>query len=434
MPTVALSIQQWKTGDRSRVISVAAHPSQHLVGTSLLNGDLLLYDPATGQRVAEIAASGVNSMTFMNTKPLIACVNLYGTVDFWDIENKAMIKRHHTHGAVQVQASLRLSPDESRLVVGSNDGTVKLFKVNQLLKHRSYLVGHDGAINMICFSDDGKQLISAGRDGRANQYNPQTGERLSQLYEHTTSLESVAMSSESTVHYFGGADGAVAVQDASTGELTTLQAGSKAVRVIVDLPDADEFLTAGADGGVRLCRIRSASSQLLFTHSGVVKSAPMSVDGKSLITASADGVIRFTSTSDWTESKKIDDAGSGIFSMALSHSGQQLAVGLQTGRVRIFDIGLGTWQATLPVHSGPVQSVLFTNSDNTIISGGNDRAVIISDLEIGEKKMGLAWHFKQVRCLALAPDDSVLVSCDNSGEANLWRAPRPAPSFARFEP
>ena len=198
-------------------------------------------------------------------------------------------------------------------------------------------------------------------------------------------------------------------------------------------PKVDEFITAGADGGIRLCRVDQESSKLLFTHSGVVKSALLSGDGKVLITAGTDGAIRFTNTDDWSTTKSVDDAGAGIFSMALAHNEQKIAVGLQSGQVRIFDIEQSEWQTSLQLHAGPVQAVLFTNSDNTIISGGNDKAVIISDLEIGEKKMRLDWHFKQVRCIAIAPDDSVLVSCDNSGEANIWRAPRPAPSLDRFD-
>jgi WD40 repeat protein len=119
--------------------------------------------------------------------------------------------------------------------------------------------------------------------------------------------------------------------------------------------------------------------------------------------------------------------------MALSHSGKQLAVGLQGGQVRLLDLDRAEWQKTLRVHAGPVQSVLFTSTDETIVSGGNDKAVIISDLEIGEKKMLLQWHRKQVRCLAMTADDTVLASSDNSGQASLWRAPRPAPSFDRLD-
>jgi WD40 repeat protein len=158
----------------------------------------------------------------------------------------------------------------------------------------------------------------------------------------------------------------------------------------------------------------------------------LSLDGATLVTGGTDGAIKFVNTVDWGIVNQLD-AGAPVFALALSRTGKRLAVGLQTGQVRIFDIDQDQWQSTLQMHAGPVQSVLFTRSEKTIVSGGNDKAIMISDLEIGERKMKIVSHLKQVRHLALSPDDTVLVSSDTGGETRVWRAPRPATSLERFD-
>ena len=110
------------------------------------------------------------------------------------------------------------------------------------------------------------------------------------------------------------------------------------------------------------------------------------------MSASADGCISYW---DITTKKSIgiikDPKDSDIYSMDISKSGTQIAVGGKDYHVKVYDyekkrlqINLEPGSSTMMGHSNNVYSVKFGNDPNILLSGGWDVTIYIWDLRIGK--------------------------------------------------
>jgi WD40 repeat protein len=87
--------------------------------------------------------------------------------------------------------SIKISPDNSKIVSGSDDGTIKIWdtETNELL---NTLVGHHQQVTCINFLDRGKKIVSASYDNTIKIWDTETGELLRTLDKHTSIVYSVA--------------------------------------------------------------------------------------------------------------------------------------------------------------------------------------------------------------------------------------------------
>src|SRR5262249_11882094 len=139
------------------VLDVAISPDGRYLATASFSfpfqGEVKLWDPATGKELQPLRESGV---------------------------------------AVR---SLAFSPDGSQLAAGGGgpDKTVVLWDVATGNLIRT-LKGHDGSINSVAYSPDGKQLATASGDGTARIWNVSTGAEVLCLKDHGVPVHCVAYS------------------------------------------------------------------------------------------------------------------------------------------------------------------------------------------------------------------------------------------------
>ena len=76
------------------------------------------------------------------------------------------------------------TPDGSRLVSGSTDGTVRIWDMN-LVERNGILRGHESFVYDVAFSPNGEQVASAAWDGTARLWDATTG-RQTGLLKHET--------------------------------------------------------------------------------------------------------------------------------------------------------------------------------------------------------------------------------------------------------
>jgi glucose/arabinose dehydrogenase len=86
-----------------------------------------------------------------------------------------------------------------------------------------------------------------------------------------------------------------------------------------------------------------------------------------------------------------------------------------------------TYQAQLAGHGGEVKAVVFTPDGQTLISGGQDRTIVLWDLARRTRLAVLRGQTSAVRALALSPDGRLLASAGRDGAIIVWDLHRRTP-------
>lgn len=158
------------------VLDVAFSPDGSLVASgSAGRGDIVLWDPATGQALATLVgpSSVAPVLAFSPDGRTLASGHFDGTVILWDVAQRASRQRIQAHADWVL--SLAFSPDGRLLASGSRDQTVRLWTVATGEPKGEPLRGHANWVTSLAFSPDGRVLASGGGDGIVRLWDAATG-------------------------------------------------------------------------------------------------------------------------------------------------------------------------------------------------------------------------------------------------------------------
>ena len=237
--------------------------------------------------------------------------------------------------------------------------------------------------------------------------------------------------------------------------------------------------TRAEPGGVPILRLDTGG------HMAVIKAVAFTLDGKYVVSAGDDKVIRVW---DWRAGKTVRtirgqsgpaDEGK-IYAIALSPDDRWLVVAGFTGPnlgannnmagdIRLYDFASGQLKAVLKGHRDAVSGLAFSPDGKKLISGSADKSAIVWDIETqtllhrleghrgpiyavgftpdGQRAVTgsvdktlrlwkvadgalikeMTGHGDKVRSLAVSPSDGSIASCDWSGEIRYWDGKTGAP-------
>lgn len=106
--------------------------------------------------------------------------------------------------------------------------------------------------------------------------------------------------------------------------------------------------------------------------------------------------------------------------VALSTDGKTLVSGGQDKAIKVWDLQTGQLKRTLQSDSGVITALAIAPDGRTVVSGGGDRMVRIWDLATGKPAQMLKGHSSQnVGPIVISADGKTIVS-GNYGEIKLW--------------
>ncbi len=196
--------------------------------------------------------------------------------------------------------SMAFHPASDLLAVATESNAVHLWDIRN--RNRVGDLAHDGAVNSVAFSPDGRYLVSASDDMSVRVWEipssqpsqPPLAPRLSFKLMDAESFSSAAFSPDSSRIVTGSRDQTAQVWNVSTREKTgvVLRHGD-AVYSASFSPDGCCILTASRDRTARLWDAYSGDSiGAPFRHAGEVNSASFDPTGRRIVTASRDGTAR----------------------------------------------------------------------------------------------------------------------------------------------
>lgn len=230
--------------------------------------------------------------------------------------------------------AIAVSPDRRQIVIGSDDGTVRMFDAPS--GQQSFLLRHRGIVLSAAFSPDGKYIATTG-------------------------------SNDNTARVSQASDGTEVFHTSHIGEVNALAFS----------PDGRYLATGSQDRFGRVFEVKTGREVWRSLHDDPVLSVAFSPNGQYLATGTDGGYARvFEVPSGKVVSRLgLDSQGTvAVHSLAFSPDGIHLAAGGDDNLVRLFDFKNGNEVTRIAV-SKPVEALAYTPDGYqlySVASSGHD--------------------------------------------------------------
>jgi WD40 repeat protein len=241
--------------------------------------------------------------------------------------------------------SIAFSPDGKQIAAGGGPpqqwGEIKIWDVqsHQLLKT---MKGHNDCIYSIAWSPDGKQIASGSYDKMAKLWDASSGKELFNLKDHIDAVFAVVFSPDGMRLATASQDRTVKIWDVLTGKrLYSLSDASDGLNAVAYSPSGDRVAAAGYDKTIYIWRLGNDDGHLdqsLIADEDSILSLVWSPDGKTIITASSDGSIRFRDAATLEPIRVIDHQSDWVEALSVSPDGTRLAAGRFNGSLSLYDV------------------------------------------------------------------------------------------------
>jgi WD40 repeat protein len=285
--------------------------------------------------------SPVSSLRFSPDGKVLA-VGGYGEVRLLDSSSGKVLAAlsGHTHYV----RSIAFSPDGKLLAAAGGapqiEGEIKIWDVSSHQFVRT-IRGHSDCIYSVAWSPDGKLIASGSYDRMVKLWDAATGKEVRNLQDHIDAVFAVAFSPDGKRLASASQDRTVKIWDVASGKrLYTLSDASDGLTSVAYSPSGDQVAAAGYDKTIYVWRLSDTDGHLaqsLIADQDTLLALVWSPDGKTIVTASSDGSIRFRDTKlDLTG--VIDRQPDWVEALDMSPDGKRLAAGRYNGTLSLYDV------------------------------------------------------------------------------------------------
>jgi WD40 repeat protein len=220
-PSLAPNVKSWRreNGQLQRVItdfdsvvrSIDVNPSNGLLATGLLDGQIKIWDNETGKllRILKGHTDAVSSVAFSPDSRFLVSSGVRSdrTVRVWDATTGEML-RTLLGGHQDWVLSVAVSPNGRYIASSSADKTIKLWDFESGLLLKTF-TGHTNWVRSVAFSRNNNRIVSGSKDGTVKVWDVDSGALRYDLSGKTKAIDevqSVAFASDNQTIMAGSTD------------------------------------------------------------------------------------------------------------------------------------------------------------------------------------------------------------------------------------
>jgi WD40 repeat protein/serine/threonine protein kinase len=454
-------------GHSSSVRSVSfSHDGRFLVSSSR-DSTARVWNVETGKPVGQPMRhpSWVGDAVFNFDSTIVVTAGVDGWARVWKVGSSEQLPSLMKHD--DVVTSVGYSPDGTMILTASNDATVRLWDAATTLPlSRNHVLRHSAGVFSACFDSGGHQIITGCWDGTIRIWELAGAELQPHLVNGIVN-DSGSMSAEIVSHSihvkkFGSTTSPVVHNVEGEVRGVALSANGASLAAFLTLPDSTNatlrvWSTNHASSGVDIAAPIRTAHNLQFSPNGallavkgnstqgvctrvfdVASSAqiplPASISPnpvvafhprtKGFAAGSGQTLNIFEDSTTPTRLAPIGVEGN-IRHLAFSADGRQLLVcqaddQLTPKSAIIVDVESGTVSPTQFWHRDGVVYGAFSPNGGKIITGGEDRELLIWSAASPAEPLPPLTHRQQVRGLAFSSDGRWIGSVSSDGIARIW--------------
>ncbi|MCB1045482.1 MAG: WD40 repeat domain-containing protein, partial [Acidobacteria bacterium] len=377
---------------------------------------------------------------------------------FWSLQPLAAAADHPQATVVQLPLMkslkppdltplcLAYSPDGLQLAIGTEEGPVMLWDVEQE-RLSQLLRGHTVPIVDVAYSPDGQLVASSSRDATVRIWDVATGQLLDILRGHFGTVWDMRISSHGEMLVSGGTDGIIRLWELSSksqrrsirtfrGDLRTLY--TLAVSAMAHRADQIFFAAGGSNGrcylwqidqpnrsrpdGVKGDRLHVTAYHVLSGHKGAINSLAFRPHSSELITACHDTTLRVWDVERSLCRFVLQEHMADLRVITYSPQGTMLASGSGDGVIHLWHVD--TWghhQLFQTIQeSCAAQAMAIHPSEERMIYSLTNRTIVLWDIQRGAALQRIempsaVWSF------ALDANWHRLIAGHGDGHIELWK-------------
>ncbi|MDR2168648.1 MAG: hypothetical protein LBP59_00720 [Planctomycetaceae bacterium] len=294
-----------------------------------------------------------------------------------------IVLKGHTKGVT----SVCFSSDGKKVLTGSMDKTARIWDA-RTGKELLIFAGHTDWVTSVCFSPDGKKVLTGSFDETARIWDAGTGIELLKITGHTSHVMFVCFSPDGKKVLTGSRDKTARIWDAGTGkELLKLEHTNRVYPVCFS-SDGKKVMTGSDDRTARIWDAETGKELLKLKHPSFVRSVCFSPDGKKVLTGDWDETARIWDAESGKELLKFrgSESGNEASSDCFSPDGKKVLTGIDNS-AQIMDAETGKKLLELKGHTSHVKSVCFSTDGKKVLTGGWDNTARIWDVDALEQSI-----------------------------------------------
>lgn len=284
---------------------------------------------------------------------------------------------------------------------------------------------HSHTVSALGFSGDGKRLISASWDKTARVWDVATGREICRFAGHKDGVSAAAISPDAALAASGDMNRTTVLWDARTG---------KEIHRVVDNDNTVFWLRFSADGkrlvwssgkAVRIWDAANWREERRIELEEGIRPVVLSPDGATLAVGCESGKIRMFNINDGSLAKTLEGHAKNLYSLAFNLDGSRLVSGAADKTVRIWDAATGAQLQSLDLPDHWVGPVLFMNEGKSFAAGIQDGTVRFFETASGKEAATLQATLRHdfwVMTMALSPDGKILATAGTERAIRLWDA------------